>query len=211
MADYKNIIPFIKSSEGGYSNNPSDPGAETNKGITWMTWIEFFGNTHDRFMTMTDADWIYIFYNGYWKQIKGDQIANQAIADFLADWYWNSGAYAIGLPFEGQSYGVQQILNDNFGYNLATDGVLGPITLTAINSVDSNQLLDLLVQYRAQYFQAIINYDPTQQQFAQGWTNRLNSLFNTVAQYIGDVTQVVTQSPGISAGVVFFCLLHSLL
>lgn len=192
MAVSSNIIPFIKGAEGGWVNNPDDQGGETNKGITYATWEQFFGDTHDRFMAMSDADWAYIFLHGYWNAILGNQINSQAIADFLVDWYWGSGTYAVRH--------LQQVLND-LGYAVSIDGAMGPQTLAAVNAADPQTLLDALNANKAQFYQSIVDNDPSQAQFLQGWMNRLNSLYAQVSSYIGDIA-----TPGTSAVLLFFCL-----
>src|ERR1035437_10952947 len=93
MANGLKIIPFIKIAEGGWVNDPNDAGGETNKGITYSVWIANFGNTHSRFMTMSDADWFLIFKKNYWDKILGDQIKSQRIADMIVDWVWGAGIH----------------------------------------------------------------------------------------------------------------------
>src|ERR1017187_7977633 len=93
MADFTHIIPFIKTAEGGWVDNVNDSGGETNKGITYTTWVSFFGADHDRFMAMSDEDWGAIFKKDYWDQMLGDQIQSQRIADIIVDWVWGSGKH----------------------------------------------------------------------------------------------------------------------
>ena len=38
MADVKKLAPFILKWEGGFVNNPNDPGGATNKGVTIAVW-----------------------------------------------------------------------------------------------------------------------------------------------------------------------------
>src|ERR1017187_8999150 len=93
MADYKNIIPFIRRAEGGWVNDPLDAGGETNAGITYTAWKIAFGDTHDRFMAMSDDDWGIVFKSLYWDKMLGDQIDSQRIADVISDWCWGSGSH----------------------------------------------------------------------------------------------------------------------
>jgi lysozyme family protein len=169
----QDIIDFIKAREGGYVNNPADDGGETNKGVTYATWCQFFGaNAHDRFMAMSDADWSYIFTNGYWNAISGDQINSVMIANFLADWYWGSGSYAIGRTYYGVEYGIQAVLN-SLGANIAVDGGVGPMTLAAINAADVNALYSALVANRTAFYQALAANESNDALFLTGWENRI--------------------------------------
>ena len=169
MADYKHIIPFIKKAEGGWVNNPNDPGGETNVGITYKVWQTMFGPTHNRFMTMADADWDAIFKEYYWNEMCGDTIASQRIADIVVDWVWNSGKH------NPEMY-VQDILIHSFGQNIAEDGDFGPASVAAINAVDEEKLWNDIVAKRLWYYDQLVTLRPSNAQFLQGWKNRVNNL-----------------------------------
>ena len=169
MADYKNIIPFIKKAEGGWVNDPADAGGETNMGITYTVWQTFFGDTHDRFMAMNDDDWGTIFKKGYWDLMLGDSINSQRIADVIVDWVWGSGKHYPEAD-------VQDILIHAFSLNITEDGDFGPATIAAINSVDEPSLWDDLIAKRKWYFQQCVVLHPTNAKFLTGWDNRLNNL-----------------------------------
>ena len=172
MADYKHIIPFIKRAEGGYVNDPLDAGGETNKGITYATWISVFGaNAHDRFIAMSDADWGTIFKKNYWDKMIGDQIHSQRIAEIIVDWVWGSG---IHYP----EADIQDILIHAFGQHITEDGQFGPATIAAINSVDEPTLWADVLAKRFWFFDQCVVSHPTNQRFLQGWKNRLNNLNN---------------------------------
>jgi lysozyme family protein len=209
MANYQNIISFILQAEGGFVNDPADQGGATNKGITYSTWKIIFGDTWNRFMAMSDADWQQIFVSLFWDGIKADQIQNQAIADFLVDWYWGSGIYAVGKDYYGTAYGVQPVLN-SLGAQIAVDGQIGPQTLAAINAADSTALLDALRQNRSDFYNAIAQHNPSQNRFLVGWMNRLDSLYATVSTYVGDVVTAATNNPGTTVTALFFCLAASM-
>jgi type VI secretion system secreted protein VgrG len=169
MADYKHIIPFIKKAEGGYVNDPDDAGGETNAGVTWKTWQTFFGDTHERFMAMSDEDWGTIFKKGYWDQILGDQIHSQRIADALVDWCYNSGRNTPSID-------TQDILIHSFEQHISEDGQFGPATIASINSVDENALYSDIIAKRLWFFDQCVLSHPSNAKFLQGWKNRLSHL-----------------------------------
>lgn len=198
MANHKKIVPFIKEAEGGLSSKTNDKasrypcptpykgktGYHTNKGVTYKTWVTFFGTNNDaRFFAMSDNDWAVIFKKGFWDFIQGDKIASQAIADILVDWTWGSWNDSI--------IETQKILNKHFGFKLTTDGQLGPKTLAAINSVDSIKLFNLIHNAKLVFYQKIVNEEPSQIEWLNGWKNRANNLYNTVMQYV-DLKKKVT-------------------
>lgn len=169
MADFKNIIPFIRRAEGGWVNDPNDAGGETNAGITYSVWKSFFGDTHDRFMAMSNEDWGTIFKKGYWDQMLGDQITSQRIADIIVDWVWGSGKHYPEAD-------IQDILIHSFNQAIGEDGNFGPATIGALNSVDEQSLWDDIVAKRLWYLEQIVSVHPTNAKFLVGWKNRLNHL-----------------------------------
>jgi lysozyme family protein len=100
--------------------------------------------------------------SGYWDKCKADQIDNQKIAEIIADWCVNSGTARIR--------DVQAILG------VKPDGMVGAITLTAINRADSDELYRRLMNARIGWFERIVARDPSQKKFLKGWMNRLKRL-----------------------------------
>lgn len=169
MADAKKLIPFILKWEGGFANHPNDKGGATNKGITIATFRHFFGSgaTVEQLKAMTDEQWETVFRKGFWNPFKGDEIKNQSIANICVDWAWGSGATTAIKQ-------VQRLLG------VAADGVVGNITLGAINNVEPEKLFEKIKSARLAFVEAIVKRDASQQVFLKGWRNRINSI-----QYIG--------------------------
>ena len=184
MADCKFLAPFILSAEGGYVNNPADKGGETNKGITWSTWVAEFGDTtasHNRFIVMMGEDWSKIFKNGYWDKCLADQITDQRMANTITDWVWCSGQHFPELD-------VQKLINTIFNKHLAEDGLFGPATIQSLNDCDAAILYTSLIARRKQYCQDIVasaqaNNDHSQDGFLTGWLNRINNLVKYNEQF----------------------------
>lgn len=169
MADAKKLIPFILKWEGGFANHPNDKGGATNKGITIATFRHFFGSgaTVEQLKAMTDEQWETVFRKGFWNPFKGDEIKNQSIANICVDWAWGSGATTAIKQ-------VQRLLG------VAADGVIGNITLGAINNAEPEKLFEKIKSARLAFVEAIVKRDASQQVFLKGWRNRINSI-----QYIG--------------------------
>jgi lysozyme family protein len=176
MANYTNIIPFIKAAEGGLSRNAQDQAAaypvpdasgyHTNKGITWKVWSSIFGSTQPSifgFYNMLDKDWGYIFKQLYWNKIYGDQINSQRIADILVNWVWMSGTY---YPVKN----LQYILGIN------QDGIFGPNTLKSLNSSNEVDTYNKLKGLQIAYINNL-GAQPQYSMFLTGWNNRLKNLF----------------------------------
>jgi lysozyme family protein len=58
------------------------------------------------------------------------------------------------------------------GKNIAEDGIIGPVTLAAINKADPTDLLAALKSEAAGFYRLIAQVNPSQQKFIDGWLNR---------------------------------------
>ena len=165
MADIKKLMPFILQWEGGFVNDPVDRGGATNKGITIGTFRQFYGAgaTVEQLKNITDEQWLHIFRVGYWDAWKADRINNQAIANIVVDWAWASGA-ATSIKQ------VQRMLG------VAVDGVMGPVTLNALNRRPARELFSDIKDRRLSFVKGVVARDPSQQRFIRGWENRINAI-----------------------------------
>jgi len=164
MADAKLMIPFIRKWEGGYVNDPDDKGGCTMMGVTIKTYRKFFGKnkTCDDLKHITDEEWLEIFKKGYWDCWKADKIENQSIAQLCVDMGWGSGTKTAIKK-------VQECLG------LKADGIVGPITLSALNARPSFGVFRKLWVMRYNWFHQIAKVG-NNQKFLRGWLNRLNDI-----------------------------------
>lgn len=201
MANYLDIVPFIRKAEGGLSKAKTDTaskdpvpdgsGYHTNKGVTWTTFKSFqsrlgIKTTADlikMFYAMPDSVWLMIYKTGYWDVIKGDQIKSQAFADTLVDW-----AYAAGPGRAIQK--TQQF------FNLPVTYKMDEATLKAINSIMPNEaaIVKKFSDYKKNWYLSL----PNQQANYKGWANRLDALYSTVSKKI---SQTVKENP-VSVGLI---------
>lgn len=165
MANGKSLMPFIIKWEGGFVNNPYDKGGPTMKGVTLSTYQSFFGKdkTVDDLKKITDAEWFQIFKKGYWDPCKGDKIKSQSVANIIVDWAYNSGVRTA-------SKHLQRYLG------VVVDGIIGPKTISALNSKNPKDAFYALKKSREQFYRNIVAQNPLQGRFFRGWINRLNDL-----------------------------------
>lgn len=174
MAKSEILKPFILSWEGGFANHPNDKGGPTNKGVTIATFRSVFGNkTVADLKRMTDEQWNTIFKRLFWNRCKADEIKDQAVANILVDWTWTSGT--VGIRHAQSALGLKP------------DGIVGPKTLAALNTVRGGKTIfgtngeaepttfELLWKRREQHFMSLAR-QPGQKVFLKGWLNRLDSI-----------------------------------
>lgn len=172
MADYSLAFPLIAHNEGGYADVHGDTGGETYAGITrknfpsWKGWAIVDANKplHNNQVIQDDglkSDVSDFYKANFWDNISLDSVNSQRVANFTFDWHVNSGAWAV------------KALQTAVG--VTADGGVGPHTLEAVNAADENTLMPQLIQARINFYNHIVERDPTQEKFLKGWTARANS------------------------------------
>lgn len=172
MANSKILVPFIKSWEGGFVNDPDDAGGATNQGITLTTYRSWYEHEYgypissidalSHLKSISDNEWHDIFKEQFWDRFQADKIVSQPVANILVDWLWASGPKIIKR--------VQRLLG------VDADGIVGPRTLAAINSTSDLTLFVKLKKDRAAYINEICRTRKANLKFRQGWLNRLYSI-----------------------------------
>ncbi len=128
MQTVREIAEEILAREGGYVNDPDDPGGATNFGVTIHTMRRLgLDLTGDGEVGVADvralsrAQAVDIFITHYFVRPRiADMPA--ALQASLFDMYVNAGANAVKI--------LQRMLRD-MGYAVAVDGAIGPQTLKA--------------------------------------------------------------------------------
>lgn len=169
------IIPFTLQYEGGYANVSGDKGGETYRGITRKNWPNWSGwatvdrvrPKHNQIIPELESAVKAFYFTNYFKSKGFDKINSVKVAAALFDFAVHGGYSCKKL---------QQILNSKFNAGLTIDGGMGASTITAINKANADQLAALIMAWRENHLTAIVDKDPTQQKFYNGWMNRLKSL-----------------------------------
>ena len=155
MADAKTAISITLQHEGGFVDNPNDPGGATNMGITQRD----MPGQNIRELTVDQA--VEYYSEHYWKPLYS-QINSQSIANKLFD---------LGVLFGiGTAVGVLQT-----AMNITHDGVFGPGTLDAVNQADVTKLLQDFKNAMTDRALNVVKMNPKEQIFLKGWLTRINS------------------------------------
>jgi lysozyme family protein len=171
MADFDIALPITLQFEGGYVNNPSDPGGETNLGITIAVFqraahpLLGLDPTSANLQALTPAQAGIIYKANYWSPVRADSYPLQDLANIVFDFYVNAGTHASSL--------LQRVLN-TLGTTppLIVDGGIGPATLTALAAQPQPAVYSAYKQGRIDYYTAL---GATYPMFLKGWLARANA------------------------------------
>jgi lysozyme family protein len=144
--------------EGGYSNDQNDAGGETKFGISKRS----YPNLDIKNLTLEQAKGLY--FRDFWMKSKCENIEDESIATKFFDL-----AVHTGIP---QAVKLIQRALRAAGESVVEDGIIGSITLKAINKADPTDLLAALKSESAGYYRLIANLNPSQKRFIEGWLNR---------------------------------------
>ncbi len=170
-------VNVVLKHEGGFSNNPNDPGGATNYGIS-LRFLKEMGIdvNHDGLININDikeihfSDAIDIYKKYFWDKYHYEAINSLAVATKIFDMSVNMG------PLQAHRI-VQEACHYN-GHQLNIDGILGPKTLAALNEISlhgrEEDLMNDIVDGQKWFYDHLAEDHPTLQVFLKGWMNRAN-------------------------------------
>ena len=164
MADMTDaeIIDRIFKSEGGFVDDPADPGGATNFGITIGTLGRYrrapVTVESVRNLTRDEAEAIY----------QHNYIAQPGYAGIP------DGSLRYAVVDAGVQHGTGTatcILQKALG--VPPDGVFGMHTLAAVRGADPGPVIASIVEQRRTIYNRLIASNPQMEKFRDGWANRL--------------------------------------
>ena len=155
LVNFEDIIVKVLHHEGGYVNDPKDPGGETNFGIAKRSHpdVDIKNLTEDKAKS--------IYKEHYWDKNKVEELPYQ-LRHIYFDMCVNQG--------KGRAVKILQQAANAKGASLKVDGGLGPKTLAAIE--DSNVELQRVRSYRVKYYADLVTRKPDLEKFYYGWFKR---------------------------------------
>jgi lysozyme family protein len=151
MSSFDEAFTALIGNEGGYADNPADPGGETMWGITARiarAW-GYAGAMKDLPLDTAKQ----IAKRNYWDPYQCDQF-DPRIGFQVFDAAYNGGHPAQWLQ---QAAGV------------TADGVIGAQTAAAVRAADPLKIMMRFDAYRLIYFSSLNAWDS----FGKGWCNRI--------------------------------------
>ncbi|MTH77469.1 holin-associated N-acetylmuramidase [Paracoccus aestuariivivens] len=179
MKTVEQIAAEIVAREGGYVNDPDDPGGPTNFGVTLATLRRLgLDRTGDSKIDLADlkainkADAVRIFVDHYFLKPRLGELP-AALQASVFDMQVNAGATAVKI--------LQRLLSQ-MGFTTTDDGVVGPKTIEAARLAEIAARAFLADAYgiaRRNYYYALADARPASRKFARsssggkgGWITR---------------------------------------
>ena len=155
--NFSQCFALVLKHEGGYVDNPADPGGATNLGCTKAVWEQYIGRsvTKDDIKALTPNDVMPLYKAKYWDTIKGDDLpegVDYAVFDFAI----NSGPSRAAKA-------LQSVLS------VTVDGQIGSATLRALETANPREVATAVCEARLAFLQGL----PTWGVFGKGWSARV--------------------------------------
>ena len=154
---FADCLPVILQSEGGFVNDPQDPGGATNLGVTLKTLSSWLGRPASV------------------AEVKA--LTPAAVAPIYQANYWNAvhcGALPTGVDLmvfdEAVNQGPGRAMRSlQAAVGITPDGVYGASTRAAVQSCDPSATIRAIAADREAFYRSL----PTFARFGPGWLARL--------------------------------------
>ena len=158
-SNFDKCLKMLLVHEGGYVNNPADPGGETNLGVTKRVWQEWVGHdvSEKEMRNLTPLMVSPLYKRKYWDACHADELIS-GLDYCVFDVAVNSG---VGRAIK--------LLQSSVG--ATPDGGYGSITAALVKKAEENptRLIELFSAKRLEFMQSLKAF-PT---FGKGWSRRV--------------------------------------
>ena len=151
--EFFEIVNHTLEEEGGYVNDPTDKGGETNFGISKRAYpdVDIFNLSED--------DAIDIYWDDYWVRGRCSKVPKKLQAIYFD--------MCVNFGISGAIKVLQETSNGK-GADIEVDGKIGPNTIKAIQNLS----LERVRAFRVLKFAKIVIANPKQMKFWYGWYRR---------------------------------------
>ncbi len=151
--NFDEIIEVVLEHEGGYVNDPDDPGGETNFGIAKRSHPDV------DIANLTKEGAKEIYKSEYWDKNKVEKLP-EYLRHIYFDMCVNQG--------RGRAVRIMQRAANAKGAGLKVDGGMGPVTIAAMEGLEIGRVR----AYRVKYYADLVTRKPDLEKFYFGWFKR---------------------------------------
>lgn len=175
MSHFNQAIKTTLAHEGGFVNDPTDPGGVTNWGVS-LRFLKSAGDLdqdgmldgdidgdgdvdYNDIKNMTRDEAVEIYRLHFWDKYDYNQINDYTIAARVFDMCVNMGSRQAAKL-------IQRAVR------VGDDGVLGPVSFNAINSADPAHLIGEIRLQHVLFYLTLIEQKPKFKKYRMGWLRR---------------------------------------
>lgn len=198
---FDQAVQLVLKSEGGYVNDPDDPGGETKYGIT-IAVARQYGYT-GKMQDLPVSTAIAIYKKKYWdaNQIEKypDHLQYALFDSFVNMGYNTIGLLSIaaGLPWKNQ-------------YTKTADGTNNSNIIAwddaGMQKVAQGVSLGRFLTARRQYYVDLVRRRPASEKYLRGWLNRIEQVRESALKFIKENPGLSIAALILPAGMIFFLI-----
>ena len=167
-SNFKQALEYLVKSEGGYVDNPKDPGGRTNLGVTQKVWESWVGreSNEKEMRSLTKANVEPLYKRKYWDACKCDSLPSGI--DYLVF----DASVLSGVGFSTKT--LQSCVG------VSVDGQIGNQTIEAIKKIAPSDLIERFSEAKINFYKSLVTF-PT---FGKGWLNRVEEVKTTALKMV---------------------------
>lgn len=178
---FERALGVVLAHEGGFSNNPNDPGGATDFGIS-LRWLKENGKLDLDADGSPDGD---LNLDGHIDIEDIKLLTRETAGGFYRRFWWDKYGYGqlhltVGIKVfdlavnmgSHQAHKILQRACRACGHPLLDDGILGPKTMAAVNQITPAALAIAMRSEAAGFYRLLAATKPNLTVFLNGWLNR---------------------------------------
>jgi lysozyme family protein len=152
-------LSFVLKAEGGFVDDPRDPGGMTNLGVTRATLASYRGHpvTEAEMRSLTPALVSPVYKRDYWDKVRGDDLP--PVLAFLTFEFGVNAGVSRAIRLLQEAVGVD------------ADGLIGPATLKAAQAVHPDNFIQSFEEEMKAFYRSLSGFPV----YGKGWLNRVAS------------------------------------
>lgn len=167
--NFGDALALILTYEGGYVDNPRDPGGPTNLGVTQETLCRWRGHpvSPADVKALTRADVAPIYGKRFWATVACDDLPS-GVDLIVFDASVNHGPVRAGRFLQAAVGAV-------------VDGQVGPKTVDLVKQHPAAETVKRFKAARGAFYRSLSTFDT----FGRGWMRRLDNVAETASAWVG--------------------------